>query len=127
MAGEVERAVRAALLGSTREALAIARHLSAGPYKAPLLGRMGNPDARRHRRATLPPERLNLQSGLLFRSWEVTVSGNALVVANDAPHMEFMAGTRAMFARPIAEAIERELGPKVAARLLRELERELGR
>lgn len=117
-AREVERRLRAAEAENAKEALAIARAYSSGPFSARMLAAMGHPYARR---APRPPDRpaiINLQTGAFRAAWRVVRAGDVTRVVNDSPLAPFFSrGTTVMIRRPIARAVAQAMRQKREKRL----------
>lgn len=123
IATEARRAERQA----AREALAEARKLSSGPYSARALARLGHPYARRRPRPPLPASVINVQSGRFRAGWQVTGTGDRLVLVNASPAARWLTarGTRRMIGRPIAAAVAARIRERRLRRLRQAVRRGL--
>lgn len=131
LADRLNAAVRRALVRTQREALRVAVRWSSGRI-SPRVLRRERPYARRHGRPKRDPGRVNVGKTKTFsRSWEkgeIEARDGALEASiwNADPKAVFLeAGTRTMFARPVAERIMLELESRRV--LEQEMERELDR
>jgi hypothetical protein len=124
----LKRALRRAETASLAEAKAFAVTLSSGPYRPKTLRQMGRPYAKRAPHPPLPPFFINVNSGLLRRSWRSRTgswNGGSLTstlynVAPEATYFDenaYPGGTRAMIARPIQDYIRRKQRPLRLRRL----------
>lgn len=114
-----------------RTVLESARDHSSGPYSTAMLRRMGHPYARRHRRASLDPGVINVQSGMFLAAWTAyppVMSGDSIrsQVRNDSAHADFMKGTRTMIPRPIVSKVTEETREAVDLRREQALARVFG-
>jgi hypothetical protein len=123
----------AALADGMREGLnrieAIALKRSSGTKTASWFARNDHPLAKRHGAPGIDPSTINVRSGAFRRDWKslpLHIGGGEITAyfINDNPVADFLKdGTRFMFARPVAEAVEAEAEPLVIAAIEAELER----
>lgn len=101
--------------------LILARKQTSGRRSLAELRRLDRPYARRHGSPLLDPALVNMQSGELLSRWFTTTWGSPIpgialgpgartgAIINDAPVTQHLEGTRVMFRRPVAEAVEKKL------------------
>lgn len=112
LGAEVEKAVesmaRNAVKGAAYSALDRAISMSSGPFSLAELAEMDHPYARRHGTPLLEPFIINVQSGAFRQDWDMRQVGDQhFQVFNDNAVADYLdQGTRYMFRRPIAEAVE---------------------
>lgn len=128
--------------------LALARRQTSGRRSLAELRRLDHPYARRHGTPLLDPAIVNVQSGALLSRWYKTGQYVAPVrvpavgasrtlgsrsrdlrgaIVNDAPVTQHLEGTRVMFRRPVAEAVEKKLDVDAEAIIARAVTRVLSR
>ena len=117
-AEEIQRRVRAAEQDSAREALAIARAYSSGPFSARQLAVLGHPYASRAPHPPGKPSVINRQTGAFRAGWRIVRAGDVTRVVNDSRLAPLFArGTRTMIRRPIARAVAQAIRQKREKRL----------
>lgn len=119
MRRRVERDLDVAAARTAREARQHAVKLSSGTFNA------RGEYARRNPRPPQDPAIINVQSGVFRSAWTVRKEGSVWVVENDAPHADFMRGTRLMITRPILERVEAWAAPVLERNVTEALRRAL--
>jgi hypothetical protein len=118
---QLRRRALAAETANLEDAKRTSIRLSSGRLSTADLRRRDYPYARRHPGALEDPAVLNKQSGRLARAWTTegpfaTLDGLVSHVRNSSPEAQFMGGTRLMWERPLAERVQAEIAPRMAAR-----------
>lgn len=108
---------------TVKEAKAKAVQMSSGPHSTAALRAAGHPYGRRTRNVNYEAAIINAQSGRFRAAWATTaprLTGGAVIcsVVNGSPEAKFMAGTKNMVARPIADAVKAAIHPRRRQRLI---------
>jgi hypothetical protein len=104
----------AAVRFSLQNGVKLAQLRSSGPYSTAMLRAADHPYATRHGSPKLDPGTINQQSGVFRSSWQTDGPSRSDtpilgLIFNDSEVADYLQfGTRTMFARPIAENIERD-------------------
>jgi hypothetical protein len=121
--------IRAAERRSALDTLSVAERLSSGQVSTRQLRRAGHPYARRHGTPLLNPAIINDQGGPFARSWllrdpQSENGEETTAIVNTDPVGDYLAsGTKVMFARPLPDAVVKEVKPRREERVRRAIEK----
>jgi hypothetical protein len=123
--GDLVKASERANKRTGEAALRLAKEMSSGLFKSPILASLNRPYAVINPGGPMPygdPAIINKQSGTFFRSWHLRAlpsSMPTLLLVNDAPYAKFLEfGTRFAVERPLDGPLQEliaKVGPQFAA------------